>query len=485
MIRLRESTIIDAPLETVWALLRDFNGHDRWHPAVVSSRIEQGRASDEVGAVRRFSLASGGELRERLLRLSERDHSFTYCIVEAPLPLIDYVATVRLAPVTDGNRTFWEWSSSFAAPPGREDELAALVAKDIYRAGFAAVRRRLGDGPQVETPVVHVDPRPVPTEAVVVSRHGGPEVLEMRTLEAPAPRAGEVRLRHTAIGVNFIDVYCRSGYFDLVPPGGVPGMEAAGVVEAVGPGVRGLSPGDRVAYACAPPGAYCRHRTMAADLLVPLPDDVPDEVAAAILLKGAAAEFLLHRVHRVKEGDIVLVHAAAGGIGQMLCRWAGTLGATVIGTVGSAEKESIARAAGCAYVIRYREEDFAARALDITGGRGVDVVYDAVGRDTFLKSYEALAVRGHLVSYGQASGDIGPVEIARFAGKSATVSRPNYGHYMGTPAQVLPTATAVFTAWRQGILRPDGTTRLPLADAAEAHRLLESRATSGPLVLTA
>lgn len=512
MVKVRESTIIDAPVDDVWRLLRDFNGHDSWHPAVVESRIEQGRAADEVGAVRRFRLADGRELQERLLSLSDEDRAFTYGIVESPVPLLDYVATVRLKPVTDGGRTFWEWSSSFVTPPGREGELAALVANDIYRAGFEAIRARLSgatgapatvvrvarraagdDDPAEEAvepppqapaaPIAAADTGPGRTQAVVVSRHGGPDVLEWREVDLPAPQAGEVRIRHTAIGVNYIDVYCRTGYFDLVPPGGVPGMEAAGVVEAVGAGVRGIGPGDRVAYACAPPGAYAVRRVMKADLLVTLPDDMDDAIAAAMLLKGATAEFLLHRVHRVREQDVVLVQAAAGGVGQFLCQWASALGATVIGTVGSPEKERVARRNGCSHVIRYREEDVAACVMDITGGHGADVVFDGVGRATFMKSFEALAVRGHIVSFGQASGDIGPVDIPGFAAKSATVSRPNYGHYMGTTQQVQSVTQNLFAAWRRGIVRPDAIQHIPLKDAAAAHRALESRSTTGSVVL--
>lgn len=494
MVQVRRSTIVDAPVEEVWRTLRDFNGHERWHPAIAVSAIEQGRGAAEVGAVRAFALRDGARLRERLLHLSDRDRTFTYCIVESPIPLLDYVATVRLKPVTDGRRTYWEWSSRFRAPPGQEGRLAALVAEDIYEAGFAALKARFGGAPSTSIlrivragdgapPAAFPAPQPATAEAAVMTAYGGPEVLEWREVPLPPPGPGEVRLRHTAVGVNYIDVYCRSGYMTFVPPGGVPGLEAAGVIEDVGPNVDGLAPGDRVAYACPPAGAYATRRTMAADLLVPLPDDMDDVTAAALLLKGMTAEYLLHRVHAVKEGDVVLVHAAAGGVGQLLCQWASHLGATVIGTVGSMEKERIARRAGAAYVIRYRDEDFAARVQEITGGRGADVVYDAVGRDTFQKSYEALAVRGHLVSFGQASGDIGPVAIAAFAGKSATVSRPSFPDYAGTRAQVQAITANLFRAWERGIVDPGRITTLPLREVAEAHRRLEARATAGALVL--
>jgi NADPH:quinone reductase len=491
VIHVRRSTIIDAPIDQVWAILRDFNGHERWHPAVVESRIEDGRAADEAGCVRRFRLTDGGELREQLLTLSDRDHRFSYCILDAPIPLVDYVANVSLKPVTDGNRTYWEWSSSFAAPEDRADELATLVGDGIYEAGFTAIRAMFG---QAEPPprvvgsmrsrtTAHSDHRPIDGGAVVIERYGGPEVLRWQRSTAMPPGPGEVRIRHTAIGLNYIDVYTRTGYYPLIEPPGIPGMEAAGVVLDVGPGVHGLMSGDRVAYACAPPGAYVEIRTMKAELIVPLPDDLTDRIAAAVMLKGMTAEFLLHRVASVREGDTVLVHAAAGGVGQLLCQWARHLGATVIGTVGSLEKAKIARAAGCAYPIIYTEMDFVERVMEITSGRGCDVVYDAVGADTVLKSYEALAVRGHLVSYGQASGPIPPIDIAAFVGKSATVSRPNFGHYTGTPADVRSICDRLFRALSTGVLRVEVNQEFPLHAAAEAHHALESRRTTGSTIL--
>jgi len=487
-VKVRKSTVVDAPIGAVWNVLRDFNGHHRWHPIVAESAIEDGRAADEIGCVRRFRLRQGGWLREQLLKLSDRDHSFTYCILEAPLPLYDYVATVRLKPVTDGGGTFWEWRSSFGTPLGEEAALAALVGEQVYEAGFDAVKTQLGLGssPRIRAAA----PRgaastsaPIECNGMVLDRFGGPEVLKWQRLSAPVPGPGEVRLRHMAIGVNYIDVYLRTGYYPLLQPPGVPGLEGAGVVVDVGPGVNGILVGDRVGYACMPPGAYAEYRTMKADLLVVLPDDIPDETAAAGLLKGMTAEFLLHRVHRVKEGDSILVHAAAGGVGQLLCQWARALGATVIGTVGSLEKARIARAHGCAYPILYTEEDFVEKVREITAGRGCDVVYDAVGRDTFLRSYEALALRGHLVSFGQASGPIEPVDIAGFVGKSARVSRPNFGHYTGTPAEVRAITDRLFDALRRGIVSVEIGQRFALSDAADAHRALEGRRTTGSSIL--
>jgi hypothetical protein len=222
--KVHRSTVIDAPVDEVWRLLRDFNGHQRWHPAVAASRIEDGRAGDEVGAVRRFRLRDGAELREQLLRLSDRDRSFTYCLLESPIPLLGYVATVRLRPVTDGNRTFWDWRSSFAAPPGQEAELAALVGEEIYEAGFAAVRELVAGG-RVARPArrpavaAGAGRGPITAHAIVLDRHGGPEELEWRRVEVPPPGPGEVRLRQTAVGLNYLDVYSRTGEAALLAAG--------------------------------------------------------------------------------------------------------------------------------------------------------------------------------------------------------------------------------------------------------------------------
>ncbi len=510
MVKVRKSIIVDAPVEAVWRLLRDFNGHADWHPAVAESRIEDGRLSDQIGCVRRFTLSDGGgELREQLLALSDVEPGFTYCILDAPMPLMGYVATMRLKPVTDGGRTLIEWESSFTTPPGAERELADLVGDGIYEAGFAAIKARLDRGGQgagasvsgptavARTSATQPDPQPraetapqpstpaVPIEAgaMVLERYGGPDEMVWQTLSVPPPGPGQVRLRHTAIGLNYIDVYCRTGYFDLLTPPGPLGMEAAGVVTDVGEGVHGILPGDRVAYACPPVGAYTESRTMDAELLAVLPDEIDDATAAAAMLKGMTAEFLLHRVHPVKAGDTVLVHAVAGGVGSLLCQWASHIGATVIGTVSSEEKARLARANGCAHPIVTTHEDFVPRVAAITEGRGADVVYDAVGRDTFMRSYEALAVCGHLVSFGQASGPIEPIDIGAFAGKSATVSRPNYGHYVGSAEAVRAISRRLFEALRQGILRVEIGQRFALKDAAEAHRRLEARATMGSSIL--
>ncbi|MYF06710.1 MAG: zinc-binding dehydrogenase [Rhodospirillaceae bacterium] len=493
MIRVVRSTVIDAPVAAVWEILRDFNGHDRWHPIVRRSFLEESKRTDQVGCVRNFDLQDGANVRERLLTLSDRDRRFRYTIVGADIPLHDYVAEVELKPVTDGDRTFWRWSSTFNTPPGQERELAALVATEVYEAGFTAVRervesrsggeRRTWEAAPAASAVGQATGIAIAGTAIVVDRHGGAEELRSQPAEAPPPGPSQVRLRQTAIGVNYIDVYCRTGYFDLLEPPGVPGLEAAGVVVDVGTNVGHLEPGRRVAYACPPLGAYTTVRTMDAGLVIPLPDHIDDETAAAGLLKGVTAEFLLHRVHAVAPGETVLVYAPAGGVGRILCQWANRLGATVIGATSTDEKARVARAAGAHHVIVPGEKSLEEQVRDLTDDRGADVIYDAVGRDSFAHSVAALAVRGHLVSFGQASGDIGPRDISMLAGCSATLSRPNYVHYTDTPEKFGAAAERLFDAIERRIVTVEIGQRFALENAAEAHRALENRATTGSTVL--
>ncbi len=488
MVTVRRSTVIDAPIAAVWEVLRDFNGHDRWHPAVARSSLEGGRRTDQVGCVRNFVLESGERLREQLLGLSDKQHSFRYTIVESEVPILNYVAEVQLKPVTDGDRTFWSWSSRFETPPGREQELAQLVAEGVYEAGFEAIRARVA--PQrsawsAAPPATTTASSGAAIEgtAMVIDRYGGPDELHAATVAAHPPQGGEVRLRQTAIGVNYIDVYCRSGYFDLLTPPGAPGMEAAGVVIDVGPGVRHLSPGQRVAYACPPVGAYATVRTMPAALVIPLPDSIDDETAAAGLLKGMTAEFLLHRVHKLVRGETALIYAPAGGVGRLLCQWASHLGATVIGATSSEEKARLARAAGAHHVILPGEKSLEQQVRDLTNGRGADVIFDAVGRDSFAHSLAALANCGHLVSFGQASGDIGAWDIGSLASNSCTLSRPNFGHYTDTPEKVAAITERLFEAMARRIISVEVGQRYPLSEAAAAHRALEGRQTTGSIVL--
>ncbi|HWT08223.1 MAG TPA: quinone oxidoreductase [Roseomonas sp.] len=320
-------------------------------------------------------------------------------------------------------------------------------------------------------------------QAIMLREHGGPEVLRAEAIDVPAPGPGELLLRQTAIGVNFHDCYVRSGLYRTLPLPGVPGIEAAGVVEAIGPDVTGFAPGDRVGYVTGGYGAYASHRVLPASIALRLPDGMPDRLAASVLLKGLTAEMLLRQVHRVQPGQTILVHAAAGGVGRLLCQWAKHLGATVIGTAGSAAKAEVARAAGCAHVVLYREQDFVAEVKRITGGRGVDAAYDSVGQDTFDGSLECLAMRGHLVNFGQASGPVPPFQVQRLAAKSNSLTRPILFHYIGERTALEAMAAALFDVLATGAVRAEAGAALPLVEAARAHEVLESRQAEAPLIL--
>jgi len=321
-------------------------------------------------------------------------------------------------------------------------------------------------------------------QAIRVHEHGGPEQMRFETVEPPHPGPGEALVRHTVIGVNYIDVYFRTGLYQ--PPGlpFTPGMEGAGVIEAVGEGVRDVAVGDRVAYAAPPPGSYAEQRVIAADRLVPLPEAISDEQAAGMMLKGMTAQYLLRRAYRVQAGDAVLIHAAAGGVGLIACQWARHLGATVIGTVGSEEKAELARAHGCEHPIRYRDEDFVARVSEITDGAGVAAVYDSVGRDTFERSLDCLRRRGTLVSFGQSSGPVPPFDVGVLAKKgSLFLTRPTLFHYTGERSELLATARELFEVVSEGTVRIEVNERFPLAEASAAHQALEGRRTTGSTVL--
>lgn len=318
--------------------------------------------------------------------------------------------------------------------------------------------------------------------AIMIDTYGGPEMLRLRDVPIAPTEAGQLRIRHTAIGVNYHDIYVRSGHYRRFPLPLIPGLEAAGIVEEVGEDVTGFAPGDRIAYLDTGYGAYAAERVLSAALALKLPDSISNDLAATVLLKGLTAAILVLRVHPVQPGDLVLVHAAAGGVGRMLVQWAAHLGARVIGTVGSPAKAASATAAGCRDVILYNETDFAERVLDLTNGRGVDVVYDAVGRDTFDGSLASLAMLGHLVNYGQASGAIERFDIARLAPKSATISRPAYAHYVDTRPALEAMAGTLWGAIADGILDVKEGTAYPLSEASQAHDALERRV-AGPLIL--
>ena len=487
------STVIDAPIERVWAVLRDFNSHDQWHTVVEASRIEGRDRSDQVGCVRSFTLKDGNHIREQLLSLDDREHKSTYCIVEASVPLQRYVATVALKPVTDGNRTFWHWESSFATPPGLERELRDLVASGVYEAGFANLRQHLARGadllPRGALPMPTA--LPVATRRSVLRRYGGPEVLQAEHAEAPAPGPGEVRIRQRAIGVNYFDVYLRKGWMPgMLPlPGTSPnasgtlGMEAAGTVIDVGPGVNGLLPGDRVAYLGPQPGAYCTVRSVPAAWVVRLPTAVDDDTAAALLLKGLTADMLLRDLGHVGPGTRLLLHAAAGGVGLLVAAWARRLGATVIGTTSSEDKARVARDHGCQHVVVTGDYHFADAVQQLCAG--ADVIIDGLGDAARNENFAALAPCGHWISLGQASGALQPLDPNWLVQKSATFSRPVVFAYLSSPAQLLERTQRLWAALADGSIRKPPIERYSLDAADQAHARLESRRSIGSLVLIA
>ena len=319
------------------------------------------------------------------------------------------------------------------------------------------------------------------SKAVQISEQGGPEVMKLVEVSVPPPAKGEITIRQTAIGLNYIDIYHRSGVYPVPLPAGL-GLEAAGVVERVGEGVKGLKAGDRVAYGVGPRGAYAERRNVPANRVSKLPRSIPDDVAAAMMLKGLTVRGLLRDVYRVKRGQTILLHAAAGGVGVILSQWARALGVKVIGTVGSDEKIAVAKEFGCAHVINYRRENVVERVKEIT--EGVPVVYDGVGQATLMTSLDCLRPRGLLVNYGNAGGAVKCLDLGLLAARgSLYVTRPTVMSYTASDAELKATADDLFAIVKSGKLRIPINQRYPLAEVAQAHRDLESRATTGTTVL--
>ena len=319
--------------------------------------------------------------------------------------------------------------------------------------------------------------------AIRFHKNGGPEVLQWESVDVGDPGAGEARVRHTAIGVNYIDTYHRSGLYKLVLPSGL-GTEGAGTVEAVGTGVTDVRPGDRVAYSGGPLGAYSEVRVMPADRLVKLPDGISDKMAATLMLKGLTVQYLFRQTFPLKGGETILFHAAAGGIGLIACQWARALGVTMIGTVGSDEKAALAKANGCTHTIVYTRENFVERVKQLTGGKGVPVVYDGVGKDTFPASLDCLSPRGMFVSFGNASGPIAAFDILLLSQKgSLYATRPTLATFTASRAAMLAMCDDMFSLVRAGKLGNEPRQTYALKDAAQAHRDLESRKTTGAIVL--
>lgn len=321
------------------------------------------------------------------------------------------------------------------------------------------------------------------TKAIRIEQIGGPEVMQWVDVDVGEPGAGEIRVKHHAVGLNYIDVYFRTGLYQQPLPGSL-GMEAAGVIEAVGTGVEGFKVGDRVAYATRPPGAYCEVRVMSAAGVVKLPDAISFEQGAAMMLQGMTAQYLLRRTYPVRAGQTILIHAAAGGVGLIACQWAKALGATIIGTVGSDEKAELARAHGCDHPIIYTRENFAERVREITGGAGVPVVYDSIGRDTFAGSLDSLAPLGMMISFGNASGPLAPIDSAALASRgSLFFTRPTLFSYIAKREDLEHSAQELFDVVLSGQVKIGINQTYALKDVAQAHQALEERRTTGSTIL--
>lgn len=320
-------------------------------------------------------------------------------------------------------------------------------------------------------------------KAIRIESTGGPDVMQLVEVDLGKPKAGEVRIRHKAIGLNYIDTYHRSGLYPIALPGGI-GLEAAGVIEALGDGVKGFKPGDRVAYGTGTPGAYAEARNYPANRLIKLPKAISDETAAGMMLKGMTVRYLLRATYKVKRGETILLHAAAGGVGQILSQWAKALGVKVIGTVGSAEKMAAAREHGCAHVINSSKENVVERVRELTGGKGVPVVYDGVGQATLMTSLDCLKPRGMLVSFGNASGPVKAFDLGLLAARgSLYVTRPTLMSYTATDDDFRETADDLVDIVKSGKVKIPVNQRYRLADVVEAHRDLEARRTTGTTVI--
>ena len=488
-----QSAVIDAPIDRMWAVLRDFNSHDRWHPAVARSRMENDVAGDVVGGVRRFSLSDGAELREQLLSHSDREYTFAYCILDSPLPLLDYMATVRLKPVTDGNQTFWDWRSQFRATDDRAAELKNLVGRQVYEAGFGGLRTFLADQtarPRSPAPeeaaamVAAVGGEHLPSRAVVVAAAGGPEVMSLIDVTVSVPGPQQVRIRQTAIAVNYLDLKHRRGISTGLDLPGTPGMEGVGEIIDVGEQVNGLFPGDRVAYLSRTPGAYADIRCIDADACILLPDGISD-IDASTFLKGVTAGLLLSRVFRAAPGATILIQAVSGGVGHLLSQWAKSMDLTVIGTVSTAEKAKFSRDCGCDYPIVVADDSpLATEVMRITNGRGVDYWVHSSGTYGLDTAVACLAICGHCAVIGDRDGQSTiPLDMNVLKQRSLTVSAPVCFDYFDDRLYLQRLARQLFAKIQNRMIIP-AIEAFPLSQATDAHKKIESRQTMGAVVLT-
>lgn len=483
------SAVIEAPIEQVWAVLRDFNSHHRWHPAVDRSQMENDLDGDVVGGVRRFSLTDGAELREQLLHHSDRDYAMTYSILDSSLPLLDYVATVQLKPVTDGNHTFWHWQSQFRAPGERAKELENLVAQQVYEAGFTGLRTFLAEqaaparrpSDRQETPQVPASTsEEMPSKAVVVTTTGDPEGMSLRDVIVPAPAPQQVRIRQTAIAVNDFDLNPRhKSAADLDLPK-TPGLEGVGEIIDVGDQVNGFFPGDRVAYMSRAPGAYADIRCVDADACVPLPDGVSD-VEASTLLKGLTAILILSRIFRAAAGASIMIQEVSGGLGHLLSQWSKTMGLIVIGTASTAEKARFSRDHGCDYPIVIRDStSLRDEVMRITNGRGVDYWFHRNDAQELDEALACLARCGHCAVISTSDKLLLDVKVLQQ--RSLTVSAPVCFDYFDDRPYRQRLAHQLFAKIQNRTIIPTIET-IPFSQAMEAHKQFEDRQTMGAIAL--
>jgi NADPH:quinone reductase-like Zn-dependent oxidoreductase len=489
-IKVVRSAVLDAPIDRVWAILRDFNSHHQWHPAVDASQMENNLDGDVVGGVRRFSLSDGAELREQLLRHDDRDHSFTYCILDSPLPLFDYVATIRLKPVTDGQQTFWEWRGQFRAPADRAAELEGLVGRQIYEAGFSGLRTFLFE--QTAAPsrrsVPEVSALTLPagealsSTAMVATAAGDPEVLQPLDQSVPLPGPHQVRVRQRVAAVNFLDLKHRRGTAAGLDLPDVLGFEGVGQVIDVGERVNGLFPGDRVAYLSRKPGAYTQIRCVDDAACIPLPEGVSD-IDASTLLKGLTAGLLLGRICQAHPGATLLIQSVAGGLGHLLAQWARSMDMTVIGTVSSVDKAKFSRDHGCDHPIVVTDSDrLAADIRRLTNGRGVDYWIHSSGIEGLGTALDCLTRHGHCAVVGDREGRSMPLDLNLLMKRSLTLSAPVIFDYIEDRSYLQRLSHQLFTKIQNGSLLPVIETH-PLSEAAAAHARIESRLTTGAVAL--
>lgn len=484
------SSVIDAPIDRVWAVLRDFSGYERWHPAVSRSRMENDVGGDVVGGVRQFIL-NGVEMREQLLRLSDREQTLTSCILDSPLPLLDYVSTIRLKPVTDENRTFWDWRLRFRAPDDRAAELEDLVGRQVCEAGFTGLRRFLFKQeapPRVSAPEeamavpAALGAGPLPSKAVVVEAVGGPEVMSVRDGTVALPGPLEVRIRQTAIAVNYHDIQHRRGIsagFDLP---GTPGMEGVGAIIDVGENVIGVFPGDRVVYMSRKTGAYADIRCIDADACILLPDGLSD-MDAAMLLKGLTGALLLSRIFRAAPGATILIQAVSGGVGHLLSQWAKSMGLTVIGTVSTTDKAKFSRGCGCDYpILAADDHSLASEVMRVTHGRGVDYWVHTSGGQGLDTAVKCLSVCGHCAVIGDRDGHPMPLDLKVLRERSLTVSAPVCFDYFNDRPYLERLAHQLFAKIQSRVIIP-AVEAFPLSQASKAHHRIESRENMGAVVL--